>query len=423
MSQFINLLNFIIPAVVLFPITIKGWASGILIVSSIISIIIIYKNRIKIIEIIDDSTKFNNLLILALCSFFLPFIVCLLTDTIKGVWLPRNYDAPLRYLLSIIIFIYISHYGWNVENRLKLMFGLSSIFTLFIIPFFPATGWVSLHSHRLSSPFIDPLIFGQLSLLLGVVSILSIDMFNKKNLQNIILMLGGLIGIYLSIKTDSRTGWLAVPFVLAFNIFQLLEQRLSKSISALMALLLSLIIVLVLYNFTGNVKQRINTAIYEVKNYQWNILSPTNGFNERVGFVRIGYHLFTLRPLTGWQNFDISIHQDDPEIANFVSVETRHGVKVSGFHNQFIDDMVKYGIFGLFSSLSVFLLPLLFFLYCYIKNIKKRLANIGIAIIFIQMISCLSHHVMSFKFVSSFYAMLIMILIGLIALHVWGRRL
>jgi hypothetical protein len=133
-----------------------------------------------------------------------------------------------------------------------------------------------------------------------------------------------------------------------------------------MALLLSLIIVLVLYNFTGNVKQRINTAIYEVKNYQWNILSPTNGFNERVGFVRIGYHLFTIRPLTGWQNFDISIHQDDPEIANFVSVETRHGVKVSGFHNQFIDDMVKYGIFGLFSSLSVFLLPLLFFLYCYL---------------------------------------------------------
>ena len=74
---------------------------------------------------------------------------------------------------------------------------------------------------------------------------------------------------------------------------------------------------------------------------------------------------------------------------------------------------MRYGVGGLVATIAIFFIPFLFFAY-YMRNKKvKSYAIVGIGYVLIQLISSLSYHVLDFKFMASFYAMMICLLIGI----------
>ncbi len=405
-----SILSFLIPAIFLFPVTIKGWASGVLFLTGIMSIIsqITYTGK----KFLINDKYLNILFYIFIITFFLPILSVLFCELLNKKINIENYDTPIRYVISILILVYVAKQGENIEKNLKITIALSSFLTLIVLFYFPKEGW-ALHPGRLSSSFIDPLVFGQICLLIGVASILCIQK-EKSILLNSIFFISGIIGIYLSIKSDSRTGWFAIPFVLYFNIFHFFLRKFSFMKSNLFSFLISILIIFSLYNNVGNIKNRINITFYEIKTYKWDGPNLLNGVSERLAFIRMGYYLFELKPISGWVNENYTSFLRNDDIQKFAHPESIEGLRYSGFHNQFVDDAVKYGVFGFFSSLFIFLSPLCFFIYCFYRNYSRNLANIGIAIIFIQFIACLSHHVMSFKSIASFYSMIICILVGLI---------
>jgi O-antigen ligase len=86
---------------------------------------------------------------------------------------------------------------------------------------------------------------------------------------------------------------------------------------------------------------------------------------------------------------------------------------VAGFHNDYIVNAVRYGIGGLLAIIAIFLIPFLFFAHCLRYKSVQSYAMVGIAYVLIQSVSSLSYHVLDFKFMASFYALMIALLIGI----------
>jgi heme A synthase len=75
---------------------------------------------------------------------------------------------------------------------------------------------------------------------------------------------------------------------------------------------------------------------------------------------------------------------------------------------------VRYGILGIFSLFMLFAAPLIFF-WRYRQNHQVLLfTRLGIAYVIFQAIGSLTYHILDFKFMASFYSMMIVVLVSLI---------
>jgi O-antigen ligase len=97
----------------------------------------------------------------------------------------------------------------------KISIPLSLLTLPILTPFLPQNGWATVDPSRFGTYFVDPLTFGRIAIAMACLSFLSIK-FTPKHQWPIILLqiIGGLIGVYYSIKSGSRTGWLAVPLII-----------------------------------------------------------------------------------------------------------------------------------------------------------------------------------------------------------------
>jgi O-antigen ligase len=93
------------------------------------------------------------------------------------------------------------------------------------------------------------------------------------------------------------------------------------------------------------------------------------------------------------------------------------GVKGGGFHNEFINNGVKYGILGILYSVLLFLGPAIFFFQILKIHSNNRYALLAIVYITAQAISSLSYQVLDFKFTASLYALMIVTLAYLAISH------
>jgi O-antigen ligase len=134
----------------------------------------------------------------------------------------------------------------------------------------------------------------------------------------------------------------------------------------------------------------------------------------RISWVRIGWHFFLIHPLSGWGDQGLEKNINDEAIAVHASKASRDGILIAGFHNDFVANAVRYGIGGFIATVGIFLLPLLFFTYCLRYKKVESYAMAGIGYVLIQSASSLSYHVLDFKFVASFYALMISVLLGVI---------
>ena len=116
------------------------------------------------------------------------------------------------------------------------------------------------------------------------------------------------------------------------------------------------------------------------------------------------------KPLTGWSNMDFTPQLDTPEFSKFAAPATRLGVKAGGFHNEFINNGVKYGFMGLLFTILLFLGPAVFFLKLLKIDPDNRYALLGLVYIAAQSVSALSYQVLDFKFTASLYALMIVTL-------------
>ncbi len=408
--------NGLIMAMALAPmgiLTIKHWMDGLFILSSLISIVILISRK--------SLTDHANLLdivrqpwVLAIClAMTAPFLAVLISQAIRQEFELSNFDSPLRFLLAIPIIIALLATHKNHVLKLNYIFPCALLFTFVTMPLLPHSGWSVAQPGRMTSYFVDPLTFGRISLELALIGLFiplasADDNQYRRLLIALVRICALMCGLILSIHSGSRTGWLAVPFITLLAV--LYFYRVSRAKGILLSLIVMGALGYASMHMNTTMSRRFELALQEFKAYQWNAMNQDASVPMRISFARIGIDLFELKPIAGWGDHGFKDEINDEKMKVYSSEFTRHYVLTAGFHNELITNMVRSGVWGMLSTLLIFLMPLFYFSRQWAQRKEDIYALCGICFIVFEVASSLSTEVTNLKFTAAYYAYNIVLL-------------
>lgn len=412
MNKLINYLeNALIAIVAIAPLgilTIKGWSGHLLAFGSLFSLAIILLGQHK-----PPTEKLNTWIKISILMFIFPILGILISQAIRQDWHLKTYDAPSRFLLALPIFWVIYKNKLTPMSWWKITIPLSLATLPIITPLLPQTGWSTLDPSRFGTYFVDPLTFGRVSIAMASLSFLAIKFTRIKQWPLILLQItGGLIGIYFSLKSGSRTGWLAVPILifiyLAFFSFK------KKLPSIFLAFIVTAAASLMAYQTSPTIHQRINIAIQEISTYSPSSISPQNDSSVglRFSFFRMGYYYFSQAPLTGYDDKGFEKIMTSPEVSQLHSDFAKRFALTAGFHNELVTNSVRAGIWGLTYTLLLLLTPLILAIKLIRTNNTSFPGHVGLVYSIHEIVASMSTEVFNLKFTAAFYALLIACILG-----------
>lgn len=160
-----------------------------------------------------DASMPTRVFVASLC---LPFFAFLTVELLHGHVVANTLDSPLRFLLAVVVFLGLRMVVRFVPKWVDLTFALGAL----------CAGLMALYSKadllalRAGSTFLNPIHFGDLALLLGILSVVSIHWLSHDRPWAIAFkLLGGVAGCYASWASQSRGGWIALPCLLLVWVF------------------------------------------------------------------------------------------------------------------------------------------------------------------------------------------------------------
>lgn len=393
----------------LFIFTIKGWMNWILFITAMLSIFILIKARKN--NYLNShqysrgwALKFSVILAAPITAIFI-------SQVIGQSFSWHYYDAPLRLLVCLPILYAMIICKINVLKPLSYAIPTTVFINLIDVLIRPNISW---GADRVTSYLADPLTFGSINIMLGLLSLTSINLLGKDTwLLKTFKLLGFLAGMYLSINSGSRTGWLAIPFILTIWGYQYIKIN-NKNFALTFTLALVLIFSICTYHYSSVVHLRSDIFFTEALSYHWSHINPDTSTAMRVSFFRIALYLFTQNPLSGWGDTGFGYMLNSPELKAFASEYTRYFPLSAGFHNEITTNMVRSGVWGLISSTLIFLIPAWFFfgnLRSRDKEVRK-LALLATSFIISAFFNAMSTEILNLKYTASFYGMMITIFAG-----------
>lgn len=394
----------------LFLLTVAGWMTRIVVVCALLAIYVIYRNKTKKHEFSPHSKSiFHTRLLCA--TLALPLLAIFLGQLFRGEYTWSYYDSPVHILICIFILLATARMGANVVKLMSYTFPVATLLALANILLDPNLHW---GASRLSTQALDPLDFGSLSLTFGLLSLISIKLHNNDSKWlTLYKLIGFAMGIYLSILSGSRTGWLALPIIGFLWIYYdhakfTLPAKIIASVGIIVLISSS-------YFLSTNVHQRVDITAKEVLAYQWNTNTPNdyNSIGARISFIRMAVFLFEKNPLGGWGDGGFESVINDPAL-NFSRLETKKIALEAGFHNDITANMVRSGIWGLIATVALFLIPAVFF----IRNMRSEhknqrdIAFLALAFLTCQFVSSLSMEILNLRYSASFYGLMLAIFCG-----------
>lgn len=355
-------------------------------------------------------------IIFSLCTFFLATAI---SQIVNETFTPNRLDSPSRLLFSLLIFYAIYKYKIDFVKILKISIPLSLIFLLLYLEFnykqieLAKSFW----GGRLSLPFIDPILLSAWSTCFGLLSL----SFFKSDFQfftiikNFIFISSSVIFIYIALTTESRTGWLAIPIVIA-----ILLLRPSNRWIKVFYLIAASAAILYLASTISTTVTRIDQATLEIKNFL-NGEFKESSVGIRMDMANLALKALSWKPFFGWSESLFTTPEIKAYLNTHFTPSTLHLGQHTGFHNDLYAAIVRSGSFGIFAYASTFLTPLLLFLYFFIKgNVESKLiASKGLVVIITCIIASMTVEILAYKYSVTIFSYLIS---GLMAQALWKNQ-
>ncbi len=404
-----------------FLLTVKHWTNLVVLIVFAGSLFFLFRNKESTIQKAYEVNRWRWIIALTLLG---PVIAVGMGQLLRGEFYPPNFDAPLRVALCAPVFWAIS-LGWlHKEGKepitflwMKFSFHAALIWTLLYKPSWttmrlPGEAW---GLNRITTYFVDALSFGSLTLLFSLLSIYSLNFFwHKLSITHrIFLIIAIFSGLYLSVMSGSRTGWLVLPLFLFIWIRGFALQKYGKKKAFLGALLL-LGGILFFIPFQPVFVEKIYLALSEISNYHWNSLNPDNSVGMRISFYRMAVFYFLENPLKGWGDLGWMKLMDSPGISQYATSFTRDYVK-NGFHNEVFTSAVRSGIWGLISSIALLFIPVVFAINIHSKSTHDTIKHLTLFLLFFMshmFVAGMTTEVTNLVFLSSFLGISLAVLIG-----------
>jgi O-antigen ligase len=402
----------------LFLLTVQGWMTRIIVVCALLGVAVCAQAK-KQPKVLHPTCPISHQAAWALVLPLLSVMASQLLGLGHGTPLmASSFDSPAHLLLGVLVLMAMPYTHARLLESLTLTFPLALFLALVAILIQPGETW---GLSRVYSTALDPLAFGSLALTFGLMSLVSITQHRHQTPVLILYkMVGFGLGVYLSIISGSRTGWLAAPLV-AFIWAYAERNRLTWRIKCLVisGVLLTLGLA---YQTNDIIQKRVDLATQEIVEYEWGSKkpNPVSSVGDRISFIRIAVFLMSKKPLSGWGE-DGSWKQvmNHPDLS-FAHVQTKAMALKAGFHNEITAKMVQSGVWGLVSSVLMFGVPAFIFYHALHSNKaeQRHVALLGAVFLSCQFVSSLSMELTNLRYAASFYGLMIAIFCGQLAYYV-----
>lgn len=317
------------------------------------------------------------------------------------------WDGPSRLLIASFVLLYLYQKDINYLKILEIAIPIALILLCAYLSINQKYYW----GHRWANVFVDPNSLGSQSTILSMICLLSVSMKSSAHI-NFLKILGAICGLYVSIKAQSRGGWVAIPFItICWFIIQanrgssnLKKNDFIKIISASLALVIALILTA---TFVESVNARLIDTVVEISTW-FKDPSIYTSAGSRMSMWVASIQLISENPF-GYG--EISIKEIALHHQLYSSVHHQGMIHLinAGPHSDILSKGLSLGLLGIAAYLSTIFIPFAFFL----KNSNHTDPNVRkvaeIALIYITgiFIAGLFNETLSLKYLCSFYGLMI----------------
>lgn len=357
----------------------------------------VYKNKL------DKEDKY---FCLAMAS---GLIAILLSQIYHHDMIARYFDSDSRFLLAIPVLLALRRINIRVLSIMQYAFPLGAIAALVAV-------LVTNPNVRTdaSTSFMNHIHLGDMAVLLGFLSVFSMNWIGRDHLLVKLLKLLGLIaGLTVSVLSSARGGWIAIPvFVFVFVYFRTTGKLFNK----LLLVLLSIGVVGLLgYFFIEPIHHRLWMIYSDLSKFSGGHEDTSIGIRFQLWSAAI--HLFVQNPIFGVGSAGFASAMNGLSASGFIT-PTAAGYGKGEVHNEILAHTVRFGVFGFTTILAVYFVPFAIFLRAAQSKIKLQngAAILGMCVTLGFFLFGLTVETFDLKMTAAFYSLTVAILLA-IATH------
>ncbi len=296
------------------------------------------------------------------------FLLGVLDTVLHGQTL-SNLDNFTRYLIAAFIVLYLS--GRKINDSFLWIGYAIGVIMAGLWAFY---GKFALDMVRISTEELHPIHFGNLSLLIGFISLSGVFWALDKGDKRLVglMLLAFVMGVAASFLSGTRSGWVALPLAL-FAVYKFYKEIIpEKYIKPIFASVFIVLALLILVPQTG-VQKRVAAAVSNIEHYMQG--ESTTSVGLRFEMWKSGYEGFIRKPVFGWGEQPFYAFQADIVKENNLNPMI---LDFNHLHNQYIEELAKRGVVGLAMLLVLFVIPFKLF-YKKAQSNQKRVKALAVA--------------------------------------------
>ncbi|MFC0970455.1 O-antigen ligase family protein [Pasteurella multocida] len=253
---------------------------------------------------------------------------------------------------------------------------------------------------------------GDMAMSLGLFSfVIGLHAFSRQQYRQMLwAIIATLFGILGSVLSTARGGWIGLPLLLCFALFAY-RQYLSKKILFFVSLFFVFLLAAVAFAPKTKLISRVTEAYTETQQYFDVQAEQSTSIGARFALWKSALLMAKEKPLLGWGNAGAMEKRQVQQQEGMIS---EYAASFTHAHNQYLDNLSKYGLVGLVALLAIFSVP---FCYFYrkrhaIKSEEKLVATLGMLHIISVMCYSLTQAFLNHNSGNIFYFLLVFIFYG-----------
>lgn len=321
----------------------------------------------------------------------------------------RYFDSSARFLLGIPVLFVLRTVSMKFLSVVQYAFPLGAMGALLAVLMEDPSVRVNA-----ATLFLNHIHLGDMALLLGVLSLLSINWIGRDNLTRKLLKGGGFVaGLSVSLLSSARGGWIAIPIFVGIYLYIQNKENFVRRFG-LAALLLGSVCVAA-YLFVEPIQHRLWMIYSDVLQFSHGNIDTSIGV--RLQLWKAAFLLIAENPILGVGAEGFARSMDALSASGFITAAAA-GLGKGEVHNEILAQTVRFGIFGLASILAVYFVPF----YLFVRaaktggNQRKRTAMMGMCVTLGFFVFGLTVETFDLKMTVAFYSLTVTVLLA-IATH------
>lgn len=329
-------------------------------------------------------------------------IAIFLSQSYHHAYSGHPYDAASRFLLAIPIFILLKRVRFNVVTVVQYGFPLAAMVGCLMLK--------PIGDGRMGIATLDLIHFGDFALMLGVLSALTINWTGRDALLLRGLKIAGLIaGIYASIASGSRGGWIALPIFLVIFIYFKYARIPLKVLIALPVMIM--MAGFMAYTLSQGIHQRVDETVSDVAAIHHGNSDTSTGVRWQL--FQAAVVVIAKNPFFGVGPEGFA-HEMEPMLKAGQVTKMAAELGKGEVHNELLSKTAALGIFGLIAMLLIYLVPLRFF-YRAMRSGHAPVKQAGVlGLVFVSgfMVFGLTVEILNLTMAAAFYSLTVAVLLA-----------